>query len=156
MHSGGMFIRKGKGGRILLLGGESPGIKGRIALARRPCADWHIAVKAYWVGSGRINLELGARYAEVTSWDDDLRAFGYTVIPGEPGSFRIGLRWHNRFNPYDGTIEMEAWAFGMYLGTWHCPKAPNDPLWIADVEVMGDGRVEVNGQNTGYWPELLA
>ncbi len=39
MHSGGMFIRKGKGGRILLLGGESPGIKGRIALARRPCAD---------------------------------------------------------------------------------------------------------------------
>ena len=49
---------------------------------------------------------------------------------------------------------MEVWCFGVYLGKRSYPKANDDYLDIAAVEINGKGAVTVNGKYAGIWPEF--
>ncbi len=153
-----MVIRKSRNGKILLLGCPATGLRGRIALGRTNCFFWHIAVRTQdFQHPGCIELMLDGRtYTEDTRIDTTKYSKCYIIKPGMPGTFTINLRWTSGHSPYPEIITMETWILGEYYQARDYPKAPDDYIQLAQVEVKANGLVLVNGRSAGFWPELLA
>jgi len=152
-----MFIRQDKVGHLLRLQCALGGVKGKIALGWVRCEDpWHIAIKTdNFQHPGCIDFTLTeGREFERGNADPTKYSATYTV-KGSSGTFHVLLRWASGHSPYPEIETMEAWVFGVYLGSQAYPKALDGYRDIATVVVDAEGRVTVNGQNAGIWLELV-
>ena len=152
-----LLMRKDKTGRILLLGCPAAGCKGRIALVKVPCVRWHIAIKTQdFQHPGCIDFRLVTRqYTNYPRTNTRKYSKCYIVSPGPSGKFYVDVRWTSGHSPYPEIIKMELWIFGIHFGPMDFPKAPDEYRRVAPVIVLNTGQVLVDGQNAGFWPELL-
>lgn len=149
-------IRRGKDGKLLLLGCPVPGLRGKIALGRSSCTDWHIAVRTdNFQHPGCIDFRLsGSREFNEYPKTDTKKYSKCYVVGGGPGEFDVLLRWDSGHSPYPEIRSMETWCFGVYMGEADYPKASDDYTTVAHVAIAADGFVTVNGRSAGIWPEF--
>jgi len=146
-------IRQGLNGKLLILGCQAG--KGKLALGRKTCFKrWHVAILTdNFQHPGCIDFTSDRGY-ETTEFDPSVYSQCYCMNPGV-GTFHLRLRWQSGHSPYPEIENMEAWAFGKYLGNRSYPKSPDDYITIATVQVKETGQVLVNGSNCGKWPDML-
>ena len=152
-----LYLRRDYVGKLLLLNCECTRMKGAIALGSEPCdiPRWHIAVRTdNFQHPHCIDLTLtnGRLFSEGQC--DTAKSSKCFEVTGKSGSFHLKLRWWALHSPYPEIQNMEVWCFGVYLGKRSYPKANDDYLDIAAVEINGKGAVTVNGKYAGIWLEF--
>lgn len=153
-----LFARRDHVGKLLLLKCSCTGMKGALALGRMTCSTdiWHIAIKTdNFQHPGCIDFRLSEGHTFERGNADPKKYSATYTVRGGPGTFHLYLRWLSGHSPYPEIRMMEAWAFGVYLGEKDYPKAGDDYLDIAEVNVDRNGFVTVNGLHAGHWPDLL-
>ena len=130
--------------------------KGKIALAMWPCQVIHFAVRTEGFQHPQCVEMVVTGYGHTVVEISHTREYSrcYKLIGGA-GTLNFGVRWSKGHSPYPEIQGMDIWAFNIYLGYFNFPKAPDDYMILASIDIMSNGRVYVNGIDAGIWPEFI-